>query len=52
MPSESTISDNTRTRWERRRPWLVGGEDPGSNPENAFRFLMSVIFSSAWWLPG
>ncbi len=39
-PIIGNVSDNTRTRWGRRRPWILAGA-----------VIMSLIFISIWFTP-
>jgi len=39
-PLMGSISDNTRSRWERRRPWIILGA-----------VLCSLVFLALWWFP-
>lgn len=40
-PVMGLISDNTRTRWGRRRPWIFLGA-----------ILTGLAFAGLWWIPG
>lgn len=39
-PLMGNLSDNTRSRWGRRRPWIFLGA-----------FIMAIFFAAIWWAP-